>query len=140
MVLDSSRARFSVGRAEHNDIRLYTASASREHAVIECNDTGEWILTPAGGKTVGVDGEEERVPVVLEPGLNLVMGGDHLRCLDEEHAGGVRAPETNIEAFDDGAPPSARSGGANKMTPFWWIVSCLALAGVGLILFALLGG
>ncbi len=82
--LDADAAPVRIGRAESNEIRLYTASASREHAVLAANATGEWILTPLPGRTVAVDGERGDAAVVLEAGMNLTLGGDRLRCLREE--------------------------------------------------------
>ena len=81
LLLDASKRKLSVGRAEANDLRLYTASASREHAVIVGNDDGEWVLTPSAGKSVLIDGEITTEPVVLEVGLNIILGQDHLRCV-----------------------------------------------------------
>jgi hypothetical protein len=81
LLLDASKRKLSVGRAESNDVRLYTASASREHAVIAGNDDSEWVLTPSAGKSVMIDGEITTEPVVLEVGLNIILGQDHLRCV-----------------------------------------------------------
>jgi FHA domain len=81
--LDVARRRIRVGRAESNELQLYTASTSREHAIIEGSDSGDWVLVPLPGKSVRVDGDETSDPVLLEPGMNIVLGGDHLRCIDD---------------------------------------------------------
>ena len=82
--LDPRLARIRVGRSETNEFRLHSASTSRKHAVIERDFTGRWVLTPLAGKSVKVDGYPMTESVVLEPGMNLVLGGDHLRCLPGE--------------------------------------------------------
>jgi pSer/pThr/pTyr-binding forkhead associated (FHA) protein len=79
-----SRNPMRVGRAEYNEIRLLTASASRRHATIEFDGAGRWVIVPVEGRVLRVDGDEVTGAVVLEPGLNLVMGGDHLRCVEVE--------------------------------------------------------
>ncbi len=81
--LDPSAPRISLGRAEANDIRLYTDSASRQHASIEADGSGRWVLIPAPGKSLEIDGEATSTPVVLEVGMNLVLVRDHLRCVAE---------------------------------------------------------
>lgn len=86
ILLEPSDSKRSVGRAEGSDVRLYTPSASREHAVIAVNEAGEWVLTPSAGKSVLVDGEVTTGPVVLEAGLNVILGHDHLRCIPESSA------------------------------------------------------
>ena len=81
--LDASHWTVVLGRAEESDIRLYTASASRQHAIIAGNEQGEWLLTPAEGRTVLIDGDRVTDPVVIEPGMNIVLGQDHLRCVTD---------------------------------------------------------
>ena len=99
--LDASHWKLSLGRAEESDIRLYTASASREHAVIAGNQAGEWVLTLAAGKSVLIDGELTTQPVVLEVGMNIILGQDHLRCVTEGLARGEMAAQTAADAFRD---------------------------------------
>ena len=82
--LDAAHWKVSLGRAEESDIRLYTASASRTHALIAGSENGDWILTPSPGKSVLIDGDPLTEPIVLEEGMNLVMGQDHLRCVTED--------------------------------------------------------
>ncbi|MFK7898665.1 MAG: FHA domain-containing protein, partial [Myxococcota bacterium] len=98
--LDVRHWHISLGRAEENDVRLYTASASREHALIEGNEDGEWIMTPAEGKSVFIDGEPVWESLPLEVGMNLVMGKDHLRCVTE----GLERRETTASTEAFGSP------------------------------------
>ncbi len=95
--LDAAHWKVSLGRAEECDIRLYTASASRQHATITGTERGEWLLTPLAGKTVGIDGESVSEPLVLEMGMNIVLGQDHLRCVAEGLAPGEMAARTAAE-------------------------------------------
>lgn len=131
MRLDAARWRVSLGRADQNEIQLYTASASREHAVIAGNEDGDWVLTPGEGKTVKIDGDETDEPVVLEVGMNLVFGGDHLRCVRERLERHQMSAQTSAEGLlEEGVPSRSRPGLA------WWFVGGVAVIGLGLILFA----
>lgn len=128
--LDPDLARIRVGRSETNEFRLYSASTSRKHAVLERNFAGEWVLSPLGGKDVKVDGYPLEDSVVLEAGMNLVIGGDHLRCLDEAADSPGRAREAA------GRDERARSYGAHlgleaKRRLIGWL---LALLGLGILL------
>lgn len=126
--LDAAHWRVCLGRAEHNDVRLYTASASREHAQIEGNDAGEWVLTPGADKLVIVDGERVKQPIALEVGMNIVLGGDHLRCVTEGLSRPEMAAPTAADAFD---------AGSDEGVPWtWWAIGGVALLGIGLILYA----
>ena len=99
--LDAAHWRVSLGRAEESDIRLYTASASREHATIAGNERGEWVLTLASGKSVLIDGEITTEPIVLEVGMNIILGQDHLRCVTEGLARREMAAQTAADMFND---------------------------------------
>jgi len=132
--LDAAHGPVSIGRAERNDLRLYTASASREHAVIAGNEAGAWLLTPVEGRSVSIDGDPTEEPVELEIGMNLVLGGDHLRCvadtpLREESSGGTESSGRISEG------PSGRRGRAS-----WIVIGLIAAAGLGLIAYAWLIG
>ena len=132
--LDSAHWHVRIGRAEHNDLRLYTASASREHAVIAGNEAGEWILTPAEGKSVSIDGTPTEEPVELEVGMNLVFGGDHLRCVTE----GLEREEMAAPTAADGlaAEGAPRRGGRAS----WIAIGLIAALGIGLIAYAWFAG
>ncbi|MEM9175623.1 MAG: FHA domain-containing protein [Myxococcota bacterium] len=132
--LDAAHWHVRIGRAEHNELRLYTASASRDHAVIAGNEAGEWVLTPAEGKSVSIDGDLTAEPVELEVGMNLVFGGDHLRCVNEGQ--GREAPSLAPAAEAPiAAEPAARSGRAS-----WVLIGVVAATGLGLIVYAWVSG
>jgi len=130
MRLDAAHWRVSLGRGEQNDIRLYTASASREHALIAGNEAGEWILTPAVGKAVRIDGDETSEPVVLEVGMNLILGGDHLRCVTEGLERSQMAAKTSADLFDEDGGKKAGIGAT------WWLIGGVALLGLALLAYA----
>lgn len=132
--LDAADGQISLGRAEHNDLRLYTASASREHAVIAGNEAGAWLLTPVEGKSVSIDGDPTEEPVELEIGMNLVLGGDHLRCVRDAP---LREASSGTTGSDGpaGEGPSGRTGRAT-----WIVIGAIAAAGLGLIAYAWLIG
>lgn len=127
--LDAAHWRVRIGRAEHNDLRLYTASASRDHAEIVGNESGDWVLTPESGRQVAIDGYGTDDPVVLEVGMNLVFGGDHLRCVTEALGRDNMAAATVAEGFGE---TTGRKGGALS----WWIIGAIAIVGLGLIAWA----
>jgi len=106
--LDASHWKRSLGRAEESDVRLYTASASREHAVISGNAAGEWVLTLATGKSVLIDGERTTESVVLEAGMNIILGQDHLRCVTEGLGRREMAAETAANVFKDPVDSKSR--------------------------------
>ena len=132
--LDASHWRIRLGRADNNDVRLYTASASREHAVIAGNEAGEWVVTPAPGKSVKIDGELCAYPVVLEVGMNLVMGTDHLRCVTE----GLDGPEMTAQTAAEGLLEESGAGGFGLagIGQRGWLIAMAAAIGLGTIIFA----
>jgi hypothetical protein len=125
--LDPRQMKFSLGRAEFNDIRLYTAGASREHASIAANQAGEWIASPAPGRSILIDGSPTTTPVVLETGMNLVLGGDHLRCVTESVDRSEAVAPTVAEA------PKLLDSSARRIGIIWWAIGLATLLGVGLI-------
>lgn len=128
--LDAAHGDVRIGRAEHNDLRLYTAAACREHAVIAGNEAGEWVLTPAEGKSVSIDGDPTGEPVELEVGMNLVFGGDHLRCVSEVRQRDDMAAATAAE----GLPRANASPGGGRTG--WFVIGAIAALGLGLIAYA----
>jgi len=130
--LDAAHWRVQLGRADENDVRLYTASASRFHAEIAGNEAGEWVLTPEPGRSVKVDGDPASEPIILEVGMNLVMGGDHLRCVTEGPARDDVAARTTADAFEEAALRSDPLGIAWS----WRLIGGIALVGAVLSGFA----
>ena len=106
--LDAARSRFRFGRGEDNDVRLYTASASRQHAEISSTQTGDWVITPLAGKSITVDGDPTTQPVTLELGMNLELGEDHLRCVLEEPS----VADELVGMSPDGVEPQRSDEGA----------------------------
>ena len=127
--LDAAHWRVQLGRADENNVRLYTASASRVHAEIAGNEAGEWVLTPGPGKSVKVDGDPVSEPIVLEVGMNLIMGGDHLRCVTEGPARDDMAARTITDALEEGGLRSGPLGIAWS----WWLIGGIALVGAALM-------
>ena len=132
--LDAAHWRVSLGRGEQNDIWLYTASASREHALIAGNEAGEWVMTPADGKTVRIDGDETGEPVILEVGMNLILGGDHLRCVTEGLERSQMTAKTSADLFDDNGNDKNAGIGVT-----WWLIGGVALLGLALLAYAWMG-
>ena len=125
--LDVRQLRVTLGRAESNDIRLYTAGASREHASIAGNEAGEWVASPAPGKSILIDGSPTTTPVILETGMNLVFGGDHLRCVTESVDRSEAVAPTAVEG------PELVDSNARGIGIVWWAIGLATVLGVGLI-------
>jgi len=100
--LDPSQSPFRLGRAESNEVQLFTASSSREHAMIACNREGEWMLTTMPGTSVQIDGYPAPEPVVLDTDMNIVLGEDHLRCVMND---ALRADEEETEVEGESTRP-----------------------------------
>lgn len=124
--LDPRLHRIRVGRSETNEFRLHAASTSRKHAVIERDFTGRWVLTPLAGKNVKVDGYPTSESVVLEPGMNLVLGGDHLRCLSGDD---LDEEVTTTPGADESAAKVSRWGILLGSRP---VLAAAILFGLGL--------
>jgi pSer/pThr/pTyr-binding forkhead associated (FHA) protein len=135
--LDASRPKVSLGRAEENDVRLYTASASREHAVIAGSEEGDWVLTLSAGKSVLIDGEMTTEPVVLEVGMNVVLGQDHLRCVTEGLGPREMAAQTAVDRSVDQVSRGIR-GLNGQWGVAWWAIGVVAAVAAISLLIALL--
>lgn len=140
--LDATHWKMSLGRGEQSDLRLYTESASREHALIAGDEAGNWVLTPAEGKSVSIDGEDIAEAIVLEVGMNIILGRDHLRCVSE----GVERADMNHRARANGSDDRRKSKDAgaarrsNGSRLGWWVIGLCALTGIALIVYSVLGG
>ena len=79
-----------------------------------------------------VDGDPVSEAIVLEVGMNLIMGGDHLRCVTEGLARDDMAARTTSDAFEEAGLRSGPLG-----IPWsWWLIGGIALVGAARIGFA----
>jgi hypothetical protein len=101
-VVNLDRTHFLMGRLPSCDFRLYSQTASREHAQLTARD-GHWYLTPVTGKVVLVNGSPVKEEVPLTHKMRLQLGGDELIFLDESGATEVReaAPAGTAATFGD---------------------------------------
>jgi hypothetical protein len=81
-VITLDRASCMIGRHRSCDIRLYTQTASREHARLTSRD-GRWYVQPVDGRIMLVDGKLEKNEVLLRNRMRLQFGGDELVFLDD---------------------------------------------------------
>jgi hypothetical protein len=79
LLLDAGQTRQQVGRSRRCAIRLYSSSASREHAELVLSAEGEWLLSPSPGRTVLADGGPIEGACELCEGLQLAFGDDRFR-------------------------------------------------------------
>jgi pSer/pThr/pTyr-binding forkhead associated (FHA) protein len=106
---------YLIGRSPNSDLRLFSTTASREHARLTLR-SGAWYLAPCEGKTVLVDGQGVHAEVRLIHKMRLQFGDDELLVLDQ--AAAVDAPASAATA----AGASAGSGMR------WVIVGAVAAA------------
>jgi len=88
-IIALDRTHYLLGRLPSCDIRLYSQTASREHAQLTARD-GRWYLTPVTGKVVLVNGTQVKEEVPLTHKMRLQLGGDELLFLDESGAAVVQ--------------------------------------------------
>ena len=84
-IVTLDRTHYLMGRLPSCDLRLYSQTASREHAQLTARD-GRWYLTPVTGKVVLVNGSQVKEEVPLTHKMRLQLGGDELLFLDESGA------------------------------------------------------
>jgi pSer/pThr/pTyr-binding forkhead associated (FHA) protein len=102
-IIRLSAPQYKVGRAENCEVRLFTETASREHATL-VNRQGAWYLQPLPGKSVIANGSRTREEVALQHKMRLQLGDDELIFFDEAAA---RQPRTHVPATPAAAPPPA---------------------------------
>jgi hypothetical protein len=110
-IVTLDRTHYLLGRLPSCDLRLYSQTASREHAQLSARE-GRWYLTPVTGKVVLVNGTQVKEEVPLTHKMRLQLGGDELLFLDESGAAGV------VDAA-----PSAGTGFAGNR----WLVIAVGL-------------
>mgnify|MGYP001029125680 CR=1 FL=1 len=81
------------------------------------------------GRSVKADGDPISEPIVLKFGMNLIMGGDHLRCVTEEFARDDLAARTTSDAFEE----AGLRIGRHEIAWSWWLIGGIALVGAALI-------
>jgi hypothetical protein len=119
LVLDDARGRHQLGRSEACDLKLHTATASRQHAELWRREDGAWFVAACEGRPMLVDGEPLAGECELCEGLCLTLGGDRLRCRRVEPAA----------VWIEVAPPSGSEGRAGLPGSLW--------IGLGILLFSL---
>ncbi|MCC6849513.1 MAG: FHA domain-containing protein [Deltaproteobacteria bacterium] len=115
-IVTLERAHYLMGRLPSCDLRLYSQTASREHAQLTVRD-GHWYLTPVTGKVVLVDGTQVKEEVPLTHKMRVQLGGDELIFLDERGA----------PAAEEGAGTGAKPGGRR-----WLVLAIGALVAAAL--------
>ncbi len=119
-------ASYVIGRATTSDIRLFSGTASREHARL-VRRADAWVLVPSEGKMVLANGTVVRDEVRLENRMLLQLGGDQLRVIDQ--AAALAAPEPSAVA----PSPSPVTASTRR---WWWAVVAVAAALLAALLWA----
>ena len=91
-IVNLERTHYLMGRLPSCDLRLYSQTASREHAQLTAR-AGRWYLNPVPGKVVLVNGTQVKEEVPLTHKMRLQLGGDELLFLDE--GGSVAVDDTS---------------------------------------------
>ncbi len=98
-IVSLDRTHYLLGRLPSCDLRLYSQTASREHAQLSLRE-GRWYLTPVTGKLVLVNGTQVKEEVPLTHKMRLQLGGDELLFLDESGVTAIReAPAVGTTAL-----------------------------------------
>ena len=121
-IINLDRTHYLMGRLPSCDLRLYSQTASREHAELNVRD-GRWYLTPVAGKAVLVNGTQVKEEVPLVHKMRLQLGGDELLFLDESGATAVQ------EAPRGGVATSTAAAASNR-----WLALVIALVALALVL------
>jgi pSer/pThr/pTyr-binding forkhead associated (FHA) protein len=119
-IVTLNRTHYLMGRLPSCDLRLFSQTASREHARLTARD-GRWYLTPVPGKLVLVNGSPVKEEVPLTHKMRLQLGGDELLFLDES---GARVAE------GDEAP----QGGMTELVDKRWLWAVIGLLAVAVVL------
>ena len=117
-IVTLDRTHYLVGRLPSCDLRLYSQTASREHAQLTARE-GRWYLTPVAGKSVLVNGTPVKEEVPLTHKMRLQFGGDELLFLDES---GVTAEESAPRGAAGFASGGLAAGGNRWLI---WVIAAL---------------
>ena len=112
-IIRLKRTEYVMGRSPAADIKLYSPSASRDHAHLTNRD-GRWYLTAVKRKSVIAAGVAVKGELMLKHKMRLQLGEDELIFFDES-APTLTEPE----------PPSAPSPAPSKLG---WTIVALATA------------
>jgi hypothetical protein len=85
-VIGLDRSNYVMGRAHTCEIRLYSPTASREHARLSNRD-GKWYVEPMANRTVLANGVGVKGALRVTHKMRLQFGGDELLFMDETAAG-----------------------------------------------------
>jgi hypothetical protein len=122
-IVKLDRTHYLMGRLPSCDFRLYSQTASREHAQLTARD-GRWYLTPVTGKVVLVNGTQVKEEVPLTHKMRLQLGGDELLFLDESGPTAVEmAPRGGATLRAHGTLRARGELGGNR-----WLVIAVGLA------------
>jgi adenylate cyclase len=70
---------WTIGRSQENDIVIRDHSMSRNHAIIQCNETGDYLLIDLGSSNGSfVNGKRVSVPISLQNGDRILFGKSHV--------------------------------------------------------------
>ena len=78
---------WTIGRSQENDVVIRDHSMSRNHAILQCNETGDYLLIDLGSSNGSfVNGKRVSVPISLQNGDRILFGKSHVEfyALDRE--------------------------------------------------------
>ena len=83
----AARNYWTIGRSLENDVVIRDHSMSRSHAILQCNETGDYLLIDLGSSNGSfVNGKRVSVPIVLQNGDLILFGKSQVEfyALDRE--------------------------------------------------------
>ena len=78
---------WTIGRSQENDVVIRDHSMSRNHAILQCNETVDYLLIDLGSSNGSfVNGKRVSVPISLQNGDRILFGKSHVEfyALDRE--------------------------------------------------------
>ncbi len=90
---------WTLGRSEENNFVLPDRWISRNHAMLQCMDTGEFYLIDLGSRNGSfVNGRRVSIPVTLRNGDNLTFGQTELQFYSPSHDNPTYSPQRERES------------------------------------------
>ena len=120
--------RMTIGRRQGAvDVLINDTKISGKHALAEQEEDGKWVLRDLGSKNQIKVAGEKFTKILLQPGIEFVLGTTKIRVVAAENAQAPEGleeedisepPAAEAPATEDAAPPAeAKPGSAKKKAP-----------------------
>jgi adenylate cyclase len=84
---------WTIGRSQDNDIVIRDYSMSRNHAILQCNETGDFLLIDLGSSNgTFVNGKQVNIPITLQNGDRILFGKSQVEFYSLGHEESTLTP------------------------------------------------